>query len=114
VIACDAGGQILTSIKEDQTEIPDNFVLYQNYPNPFNPVTTIKYGMPEKADVEIVIFNILGQRIRTFSYENQKAGYHHVKWDGKNELHQQVATGLYIYQMRAGKYIKNKKMVLLR
>ncbi len=96
------------------TLIPKDYMLFQNYPNPFNPITTIKYGLPEQQDVKIEIFNILGQKIRTFEVKNQPAGYHQLLWDGKNDDNVQVATGLYIYRLKAGRFVDSKKMLLIR
>jgi len=94
--------------------IPDNYILYQNYPNPFNPTTTIRYGLTKSKDVEIIIYNILGQRIKTFTMNNQMAGYHEVQWNSTNNNGYKVATGVYIYQIKAGNFITQKKMLLLK
>ena len=94
--------------------IPDNYILYQNYPNPFNPTTTIRYGLTKSKDVEINIYNILGQRIKTFTINNQMAGYHEVQWNSTNNNGYKVATGVYIYQIKAGNFITQKKMMLLK
>ena len=76
----------LTSI-EDLSEglIPQSLDLAQNYPNPFNPSTTIKYNLPENAQIELTIFNLLGQKVRRLVSGNVSAGFHSIQWDGKNE-----------------------------
>ncbi|RLE37660.1 hypothetical protein DRJ17_06085, partial [Candidatus Woesearchaeota archaeon] len=93
---------------------PKTFALRQNYPNPFNPTTTIKYDLPVGTKVQLKIFNMLGQEVKTLVNEYKKAGYHKVLWDGKNQADIRVASGIYIYAIKASKYFKVKKMVLLR
>ncbi|RKY89982.1 hypothetical protein DRQ09_00155, partial [candidate division KSB1 bacterium] len=93
---------------------PRTFALKQNYPNPFNPTTTIKYDLPAGTKVQLKIFNMLGQEVKTLVNEYREAGYHKVIWDGRNNNGIRVASGVYIYAIKAGKYFKAKKMVLLR
>ena len=81
--------------------IPESFVLFQNYPNPFNPSTTIRYGLPnDVGDVQLVIYNVLGQQIKTIEQGFQKKGYHDVIWDGRNDNGLSVASGVYFCQFR--------------
>ena len=94
--------------------IPDIYTLYQNYPNPFNPITTIKYDLPEDQFVSITIYDVMGRNIRTLMNMNQNAGYHSVRWDAKNNIGEQVATGMYIYTIKAGDFLSSKKIVLLK
>ncbi|NIR70305.1 T9SS type A sorting domain-containing protein, partial [candidate division KSB1 bacterium] len=91
-----------TDVRSSEGQIPQEFVLQQNYPNPFNPTTTITYGLPVDAKVSIKIFNILGQLVKTLVDENQKAGIKSVTWQGTNDAGRSVASGVYLYQMRAG------------
>ncbi len=88
---------------------PQHFQLLQNYPNPFNPVTTIQYELPERSNVQITIYNLLGRVITTLVSETQDAGFKSVQWDATN-----VASGVYLYQIRAGEYVQTRKMVLLK
>jgi hypothetical protein len=88
---------------------PASFRLEQNYPNPFNPNTIINYELPITNDVELSIYNVLGQKVVTLVSEKQKAGYHQVEWDASR-----FATGVYFYILRAGDYRDVKKMVLLK
>ena len=81
--------------------LPENYTLSQNYPNPFNPITHIQYGLPEQSDVTVIIYNVVGRKIKEFKLSNQKAGWHEIVWDGTNDRQQKVSTGIYIYQMRA-------------
>ncbi len=97
---------------------PKRFVLIQNYPNPFNPETVISYQIPdlngESVEVELVIFNLLGDEVRTLVRKNQAAGYYNIIWDGRDNSGMTVSAGTYVYQIKAGKFIQSKKMTLLR
>lgn len=108
------GNEVEIEYSKDDLVIPSGFVLYQNYPNPFNPTTTIKYGLPEKRNVEVIIYNILGQKIKMWSLSDQSAGYHELLWNSTNDNNQIVSSGIYIYQIRAGNYINQKKMLLIK
>ncbi len=101
-------------ILEKPIALPTEFNLAQNYPNPFNPVTTIKYALPKSVDVEITIYNILGQKVKTVLNEPQKAGFKNVKWDGTNDYGLKVGSGVYIYRLRAGDFVDQMKMVFLK
>ncbi|MCK9281312.1 MAG: S8 family serine peptidase [Melioribacteraceae bacterium] len=108
------GNQVEVEYSNDDIVLPTDFILYQNYPNPFNPETTIRFALPEKANVEIAIYNILGQRVKLFNKENSPAGYHVIKWNSRNDHNVQLASGVYIYQIKAGNYVNQKKMILLK
>lgn len=93
---------------------PVSFVLEQNYPNPFNPTTTIDYAIPRSSDVKLKIYNMMGQEVRTLVSEKQSAGFHSIQWDGTNNSGNLVATGLYLYRIEAGDFMKIKKMMLIK
>jgi flagellar hook assembly protein FlgD len=93
---------------------PHQFALSQNYPNPFNPETEIRYQLPENCQVSLVIYNLLGQQIRTLVENQQPAGFHAVRWDGKDDQGQAVASGVYLYLMKAKQFQQVQKMLLLR
>lgn len=80
---------------------PETYELLGNYPNPFNPSTTIRYALPKQSQVEITIYDIMGNLVKTFAMNSQQAGYHNVLWDGKNMNNEQVSSGTYIYRLRA-------------
>lgn len=104
----------LTDIYDVKTKNkPAKFALHQNYPNPFNPQTQIDYELPEAAKTEIKIFNISGQKIKTIIDYFQSAGFHSVTWDGFDEQGCNVTSGIYIYQIQAGEFIKSRKMVMI-
>lgn len=104
--------QGLSNTIEEPT--PTEYSLSQNHPNPFNPETTIKYALKEDSRVELTIYNILGEKVRTLVDEQQPAGYKSVLWDGRNEHGVAVPSGIYIYRIRAGDFIKAHRMVLLK
>ncbi len=98
----------------ERVAIPDKFALRQNYPNPFNPATTIRFDLPEVSKTRLDIFNILGQRVATLINNKLEAGYHSVLWNGRDNFGNNVASGLYFYKIQSGKFIKSRKMILLR
>lgn len=93
---------------------PAAFVLEANYPNPFNPETVIRYGIDRQSPVALEIFNVLGQRVRTLVEGEQPSGVYEVVWDGLDEAGRPAASGLYVYQLRAGAFVASRKMLLLR
>lgn len=94
--------------------VPDEYELAQNYPNPFNPNTTIEYAMPTPGPVSLVIYNIRGQRVRSFDLGIQGSGIHRLEWDGRDDREQPAASGMYYYRLTAGDQIRSRKMVLLK
>ncbi len=107
-------GEIITSVN-DFTELhPENFRLFQNFPNPFNPTTTISYNLPEDTEVNLKIYNLFGQEVRTLVNEAQSAGSKSVVWNGKDASGRIVSSGLYIYRLEAEKMVQNKKMLFLK
>jgi len=103
---------VLLSIDEDL--IPVEFALHQNYPNPFNPTTQIKYDLPEDGMVSIMIYDIMGRKVRDLVSSHQEAGYRSVRWDATNEMGEPVSAGMYLYVIQAGTFRSNKKMILLK
>lgn len=95
-------------------QIPLTYAISHNYPNPFNPTTTIKYQLPQMSDVKLVIYNVLGQKMRTLINKQVEAGHHSVVWDGRNDSGRQVATGVYVYRFQAADYARTMKMLMLR
>jgi hypothetical protein len=95
-------------------EIPTTFMLFQNHPNPFNPNTAIRYQVPSPVRVRLVVYNLLGQAIRTLVDEEQAAGTFTAEWDGVNEHGVSVGSGVYVYRLEAGTFVQNRKMMLLK
>ena len=101
-------------LSTEEGAIPTEFALHENYPNPFNPTTTLRFDLPEMANVTVTIYNMLGQIVRTFNMNDTPAGYHSIKWDATNDYGDPVGAGVYLYQLRANEFVKTKKMVLLK
>ncbi|MBU0520259.1 right-handed parallel beta-helix repeat-containing protein [bacterium] len=89
--------------------VPSIFNLQQNYPNPFNPYTTIRFGLPAAAQVNLTVYNILGQQITVLVDGYQQAGYYEVIWNAS-----QLASGVYLYRIKAAEFIAVKRMVLVK
>jgi hypothetical protein len=94
--------------------VPVEFALHENYPNPFNPTTTLRFDLPEVSNLTLTIYNMLGQKVRTFNYQNTSAGYHSVKWNATNDYGDPVGAGVYLYQLQTKDFVKTRKMVLLK
>lgn len=99
---------------QENQQVPRSFLLWQNYPNPFNPVTQIRYQLPRRERVEVTIFNLLGQKVRTLVDDWEPAGYHTACWDGRDEGGKEVAGGVFFCRMEAGRFSDVKKMLLLK
>ena len=93
---------------------PTKYQLFQNYPNPFNNETLIKYQTSQPGNVEIVIYDVLGKEVKTLIDENKDAGTHQIIWDARDNSGNEVASGVYFYEMRAGTYIETKKLLLMK
>jgi flagellar hook assembly protein FlgD len=90
--------------------IPAVYALEQNYPNPFNPSTTIEFSLPEDvSNVKLSIYNALGERVAELVNSSLAAGRYQYQWNAKN-----VATGMYIYELRTDNFVAVKKMVLTK
>jgi hypothetical protein len=105
---------ILVGIGDDVAGLPTQYSLEQNYPNPFNPSTTLKYALPTNADVRLEIYNVLGQLVKVLVNEKQTAGFKTAIWDGTNQVGEKVASGIYIYRLKAADYVQSKKMILMK
>ena len=103
-----------TSVSSDNSNIPKVFDLSNNYPNPFNPSTKIQFAVPHEQNISLVIYNILGQRIRTLVQGVHTAGQYTVIWDGKDETGHTVESGVYIYRLETGSIALVKKMLMLK
>jgi hypothetical protein len=101
---------------DDKTiySVPDENQLFQNYPNPFNSTTIINYQVKDAAPVNLEVYDILGNKIRTIVNENKIAGYYAEYWDGKNDRGLKVPSGIYFYTLKMKNYNRTKKLVLLK
>lgn len=94
---------------------PEAFALRNNYPNPFNPSTTIKYALPEASYVQLEVYNVVGQVVRTLVADHQNAGRYVVQWDATDDSGQNLSSGIYFYRLQAGgEFLEVKKMLLLK
>ena len=89
--------------------IPKVFELYQNYPNPFNPSTHIDFSLPESANIQLEIYNILGQKVQTLKNERMAPGYYSITFEANS-----LSSGIYIYQLQMGNKVITKRMLLLK
>jgi len=100
----------VTFVEEEQIdEIPTEFLLSQNYPNPFNPSTKIKYSVNLTSQVQIIVFDVLGNEIETLVNEEKPAGTYEITWNAES-----LPSGIYFYQLKTGSFVETKKMLLLR
>ncbi|MFC1537887.1 FlgD immunoglobulin-like domain containing protein [Candidatus Latescibacterota bacterium] len=97
-------------------DLPDAFALSKNFPNPFNPTTTIEYAIPADGagHVELVIYNINGQKVRTLVSETKEAGYYNVVWDGRNDYGEMSSSGLYLFRIVSGSFSKVERMTFMK
>jgi hypothetical protein len=98
----------VTSIAE-KGEVPEEYALEQNYPNPFNPSTTIRYDLPYASNVNLKVYDLLGQETMTLVDEERPAGVYEVRFNAQN-----LSSGMYIYRLRAGDFVATKRMLVLK
>jgi hypothetical protein len=105
------GGVIIppVEVKEKANEIPTNFALYQNYPNPFNPSTTIEFDIPERTNVKLVVYDILGREVETLIDKELEPGKYKLNFTATN-----LPTGVYFYTLKTPKFTKTNKMLLIK
>jgi hypothetical protein len=94
---------------DDDSNLPKEFKLEQNYPNPFNPSTIIKFGIAERRNVQIKIFDVLGSEVKTLVNQEMDAGWYELLFNAAG-----YSSGFYIYRMQAGNYISTKKMLMIK
>ncbi|MDL1877762.1 T9SS type A sorting domain-containing protein, partial [Cytophagia bacterium CHB2] len=97
-------------------QIPQAFALEQNYPNPFNPQTTIAFSVPENfhGQVSLRIYDMTGKLVRELINEDRGPGRYRVVWDGLSQSGNRLASGLYLYQLRAGSFSTARKLILMK
>ena len=102
------------SVAHENSKVPTRFQLQKNYPNPFNTETTISFTLPQSAAVSLEVFNARGQFVKTLIHRDMDAGYHRIVWNGKDVNDHDVASGTYIYTLRARDEVFTKRMTLIR
>jgi len=103
------GDSTMVGIEIESVQLPDKLIILQYYPNPFNALTTIRYELPQSADITIDIYDLLGRKVETLFNERQQAGYHQTVWNAEG-----FSSGVYFYNIKAGYFAETKKMVLLK
>ncbi|MGB2697593.1 MAG: S8 family serine peptidase [Candidatus Zixiibacteriota bacterium] len=94
--------------------IVSEFSVSQNYPNPFNPMTEFSISLPQETHVNLVVYNVMGQKVKTLVNDHMSAGTHSITWDGTNENGNVVSSGIYFYKVVAGDIMTTKKMILMK
>ncbi len=94
--------------------MPQSVSIQANYPNPFNPTTKIDFTLPRSDDVNVTIYNLVGQQIKVLVNSNLEYGYHTVTWNGLDQLGRPVASGVYFSELRTRNFRQTKKMLLLK
>nr|HPR17163.1 FlgD immunoglobulin-like domain containing protein [Candidatus Cloacimonadota bacterium] len=105
---------VVVPVGNDQNLIPAVTSLEGNYPNPFNPTTTIRFGLTTDENVNLVIYNTKGEKVKTLVNNELEAGYHNFVWNGLDDNGKQSASGVYFYKMQTEKYQSTKKMILMK
>ena len=106
-------------IDADNKTVPADFALLQNYPNPFNPTTKIEFSLPIASDVQLVVYNILGQQVASLINEQQTAGNHSILWNADDSKGTKLSSGIYLYKLKAtgidgSEFQETRKMILLK
>ena len=105
---------VTVSVAYEPATIPASMRLDQNYPNPFNPATMITFLLSEGGNVELTVYNILGQEIRSLVQGYLEAGTHTTQWDGLSGTGEEMAAGIYLYRLKTGTEVQTRKMTLLK
>ena len=100
---------LIVGVDGETGAVPNSYNLSQNFPNPFNPETVIEFALPAAGDVSLLIYNLRGEEVARLIEEKMPAGYHQFTWDASN-----MASGVYLYRLQAGDFVRTRKMVLLK
>ena len=98
---------------DDEFDTPTDFSLSQNYPNPFNPTTNIEFALPQESHTQLVIYNLLGQTVKTLIDEVKSPGVYSITWDGTDNSGNPQPSGTYFYRLTSMNFSETKKMILL-
>jgi len=108
------GLPVATAVLANTESQPESFLLAQNYPNPFNSSTIIRFVLQERAQVELAVYNSIGQHVARLVQGVREAGTYAVSWDGRRDGGGELASGLYVYRLQAGAYVETRNLLLLR
>ncbi len=100
---------IIISVNQISTVVPEKYEIYQNYPNPFNPSTKIKFDLPNTAEVKLTVLDISGRELSVLYNGKLQAGSYEYKWEASS-----YASGVYFYRINAGQYSRTMKMMLIK
>ncbi|MGH7494741.1 MAG: lamin tail domain-containing protein [bacterium] len=107
-----------TAVGQDRSteahRLPEAYALEQNYPNPFNPATVIGFALPMMSKISLTIYSTSGGRVRQLMAGEMAAGYHNVTWDARDDLGVRVASGVYLCLFKAGNFVAQRKLVLMK
>ena len=103
-----------SSVSEEEILELAQFALSQNYPNPFNQSTSIGFTLARSGFVSLDIYDLLGRKVRSLVSENMSSGYNSVLWNGRDDFGNDVASGIYFYQVKAGNFSETRTLVLLK
>ena len=101
-------------VDEEFSPHPYSFALHSNYPNPFNPETRLRFEVGAQAEIKLIIYDLLGRRIRSLVKKSYAPGRYIVNWNGRDDSGILASTGIYICQFKAGNFIDHNKMILVR
>ncbi len=104
----------LADVPEEAAPEVFEFGMDQNFPNPFNPSTTIRYALPQATDVQLTVYNVLGQEVRVLVSQYLPAGAHAIQWDGRDAIGRAVSSGIYMYRLVAGEKVAVRRMIFLK
>lgn len=109
-----ASGTTGVASRTDGASLPADFALLQNFPNPFNPETRISFQLHQAGYAELAVYNLMGESVRTLIAAPLPAGAHSVQWDGRDDRGERLATGAYVYRLKAGGFEQSRTMLLLK
>ena len=101
-------------LKAENELNPNEVIVSKVYPNPFNPFTLIQYHLPKDAQVNMIIFDSMGRKVKTLLNDRQLSGYNSIMWDATDDKNEPVSTGSYVLMIKAGKIKNSKKMIFLK
>jgi len=101
-------------MSSDDDVIPGVFKLHQNYPNPFNPETMIQFDVPQRVDLTLSVYDLLGRRVKTLVKDNLDIGSYNVKWNGSSDAGEMLPSGMYFYELQSSKFHSVKKLILVK
>jgi hypothetical protein len=106
--------ELWLDVKSVTPEIPENYSISDAYPNPFNPETNVKFNLPQPASVKIIVYNLLGQKVKTLFNGELKAGTYNASWNGTDDLGGQVSSGIYFMSLESQQFNAIRKMILMK